>query len=101
MAIPVKKFWTKPDDLPVNLKEFTFGYTDQKGKEFEYKVKPRGSDIESLHKVAFIITRCRQKKILPWPVLGILKNKVEIIDPKAEAVQMELPLKVARNFLAT
>jgi len=41
----------------------------------------------------------KKKNFLPWPAVKDLKNFVIITNLKDPTVQMELPLKVAREFL--
>jgi hypothetical protein len=98
-AIPVRDFQTVPKDIPVNAKEFSFNYEDQDYKEHDYDVKVKGTDLMSFHEFVTIILDCKKKKILPWPAVAKIKNKVTIINALADSVQMELPLKVAHNFL--
>jgi len=99
MAVIVKNFWTKPSDIPLSAKNFIFGYTDQKGKDFEYKAEVKNGDTEAFHKFVFAILASKKKKLLPWVTVRGFKNKVTITSTKEEAVQMELPLKVARNYI--
>jgi hypothetical protein len=101
-AIPVRDFQTVPKEIPVAAKEFNFSYEDSKTfKEYEYDVKVKGGDLKSFHEFVTIILDCKKKNILPWPAVAKIKNKVTITDPNAEAIQMELPLKVAHNFLSS
>jgi len=100
-SIHVKKFWMKPEPLPHNAKEFSFGYTEQNDKEREYNVKVKGNDLKSFHEFVFKIMDAKNKKILPWFLIAFLKNKVNIVNPKAESEQTELNLKankLARSF---
>lgn len=97
--IKVDKFWMKPDPLLVTAKKFSFGYTEQKGKERKYTVEVKDDDLESFHAFVFKILETRRKSILPWPSIGKLKEKVNIASPDAGAIQMELPLRVARAYM--
>jgi predicted kinase len=97
--IKVDKFWMKPDPLLVTAKKFSFGYTEQKGKERKYTVEVKDDDLEPFHAFVFKILEARRKSILPWPSIGKLKEKVNISSPDAGAIQMELPLRVARAYM--
>ncbi len=97
---PVKNFWIKPSPVPVNAKKFSFGYTDSKEREYDVNVK--GSDLKSFHDFVFALLAAKNKSLIPWSLKAVrdLKNKVEITNPNDEAVQMELPLKVAMRFVS-
>lgn len=100
-SIRVKKFWMKPEPLPHNAKEFSFGYTEQSDKEREYTVKVKGGDLKSFHEFVFKIMDAKNKKILPWFLVAFLKSKVNIINPKDDSEQTELNLKankLARRY---
>jgi hypothetical protein len=100
-TIPVRDFQTVPKDIPVGAKEFNFSYEDAKTlKEYEYDVKVKNNDLKSFHEFVTIILDCKKKDLLPWPAVAKIKDKVTIINPHDEAIQMELPLKVAHNFLS-
>ena len=98
MPIIVKDFWIEPANPPLSIKEITFGYTN-KGKEYEYKAQIKDKDIESFHKFIFALLASKKKSILPWIPAKNVKDKVTIINKKDESVQLELPLKVATNFI--
>ena len=101
-AIPVRDFQTVPKHIPITTKEFSFSYEDSKTfKEYEYEVSVKSNDLKSFHEFVTIILDCKKKNILPWPAVAKIKDKVTIINPHDEAVQLELPLKVASNFLAS
>jgi hypothetical protein len=95
----VKDFWIEPKDLPVTIKEVTFGYTDNRGKKVRYKVEMKNNDRQAFHTFIFGLIKSKKKNLLPWPLVNKLKNSVKITDMDAEAVQEELPLKVASRFL--
>lgn len=98
MGSKVKDFWVKPKDLPLTLKELTFGYTDDKGTKREYKVSPK-DNLYSFHAFIQALMVAKKKNLLPWTMKAIrkVKDKLNIVNPK-DAVQMEMDLKVARNF---
>ena len=94
----VTNFWTKPDPLDIKRKDFSFGYTDDKGKKFEYKVETKDNDIYSFQSFVFALLKAKEKKALPWTwtVIKDLKNRVKIINPADKVEQTELGLKAGR-----
>lgn len=100
MGIKVKNFWTDPKDPPVGAKELSFGYTDDKGRKIKYKAEVKGDDVLNFHAFVYSLLSSKRKNLLPWPALKRLKDKVKITNLADEAVQTELPLKVASRFLA-
>lgn len=107
MATTIKDLWIKPTPLLLNAKEFSFGYKEN-DKEREYTVKVKDKDDFSFKTFVHIILDSKNKAeknkgqtVSPWPqiVKRGLKNKVVVENPKDDAVQMELPLKVAQSFL--
>ena len=92
----VKKFWTNPSDPPLNLKEISFGYVEQDGKERKYKAEPR-SDQLMFHTFVHNLLAAKKKSYNPWPSLNYLKKRVKITDLTAEAVQTELPILSKRR----
>lgn len=97
----VKKFWMKPENPDATkLAEFEFGYTEQNGAERKYKIEIKDNDKKSFNIFAWHIYDSKKSSSLPWVRVGPLKNKVKITNLNAEAIQEELPLRVARRFLA-
>jgi hypothetical protein len=96
----VKNFWIKPENLPVTIKEFSFGYEDEKGKQRHYKASIKGGDLRSFHSFIFAIKLCKAKSLLPWaiPQVREVKNKVSIINPTDDSEQTEMVLRVASSF---
>jgi hypothetical protein len=96
----VKKFWIEPRDLPVTVKEFSFGYTDEKGKERKYKVAIKDNDEFSFHQFIHALYVCKKNNLLPWtlPAIRKTKDKVTITNPNADGEQMEMVLRVAESF---
>ena len=111
MATLVKDFKIEPSPVPLGVREFSFRYVD-KDKKREYKVKSQSErNLRDFQAFVFAIMACQKKNLLPWTMKAVqdLKDKVTIIpikdkeEPKKkpeEAIQMELPLKVAKRFVA-
>ena len=96
----VKNFWIEPKDLSVSVKEFTFGYTDNKGKKREYKISVKDNDLYPFHEFTHALYVCKKNNLLPWtlPAIRKVKDKVTISNPNADTEQTEMVLKVAENF---
>jgi hypothetical protein len=96
----VKNFWINPINLPVTAKEFSFGYTDEKGKKREYKVSIKDKDEVSFHEFIHALYVCKKNNLLPWtlPAIRKTKNKVTITNPNDDGEQMEMVLRVANTF---
>jgi len=99
MSIRVKNFWTEPKDPPLSARSVTFGYTNAMGNESKYKAEIKNGDTYSFHSFMLSLLSAKRKNLLPWPIIKDLKNKVKITNLKADAEQMELPLKVASRFI--
>ena len=101
IKIPVTNFKMKPaNPSMVDLKEFEFSYTDHKGKEKDYKVEIKNTDRDSFIHFFHAIADCKKMNALPWTQSWVKKfeKKITIINKKDDAVQMELPLRVAKRF---
>ena len=100
MAIRVKKFWTEPEDPPLSARSISFGYINAMGNESKYKAEIKNGDAYSFHSFVLSLLGAKRKSLLPWPIVKDLKNKVKITNLKADVEQMELPLKVAFQFIS-
>jgi len=100
MGLKVKDFWTDPKDPPLTAKSLTFGYTDDKGNKVKYKAEVKDDDVFNFHAFVHALLNAKRKSLLPWVIVKDLKTKVKITNLADEAKQTELPLKVARKFLA-
>jgi hypothetical protein len=98
MPTPVKDFWTKPVSPGLNITEIEFGYTEQGGKKKRYKAEQK-TDKLSFQTFVFILLDTKKKSINPWYRLSEMKKKVRVINLDDEAIQTELPLKVAKKFM--
>ena len=96
----IKNFWFDPKDLPLTVKEFSFGYTDEKGKKREYKVSIKDNDEYSFHVFIHALYVCKKNNLLPWtlPAIRKTKDKVTITNPKDDGEQTEMVLRVANSF---
>jgi hypothetical protein len=103
---PIKNLWIEPKELPVTVKEFSFGYENDKGRKKVYKVSVKGNDLYSFHAFVHALYVCKKNNLLPWamPAIRKVKDKVNVVNPKAKktpaecGIQQEMVLKVAGNF---
>jgi hypothetical protein len=83
-----------PDPVPLTATQFEFSLVDHAGKKRHYKIKMKDNDKKALSSLVFALLKAREKNWIDWPSL----KKINV-DWNLEAIQEELALKVAGQFL--
>ena len=94
----IRNLKINPDPVPLSAEQFKFEYTDLSGKSRQYTVRMRSSDKRSFHDYVFALLKAQKKNWIDWPALK--KFNVIIESEGKDSVQEELPLKVAKRYLA-